>query len=190
MSSEPNVTQLLVAWGNDDRAAFDRLVPAVHQQLHRLASRYMAGERPGHVLQATALVHEAYLRLVDWKSVQWQNRAQFFGLAAQVMRQILVDAARTRKRAKRGGGGVHVALSDVAELTVGRDADLIALDDALSTLERLNPRHSRVVELRYFGGLTLQEVAHVLDVSEATVSRDWSLAQAWLYRELDRSGAS
>jgi RNA polymerase sigma factor (TIGR02999 family) len=190
MSSEPSVTQLLVAWGNGDRAAFDRLAPAVHQQLHRLASHYMARERPGQVLQTTALVNEAYLRLVDWKNVQWQSRAQFFGLAAQAMRHILVDAARTRKRAKRGGGGVHVSLSDVADATVGERADLVALDDALTTLEQLNPRHSRVVELRYFGGLSLKEVAHVLDVSVATVRRDWSLAQAWLYRELDRSGAS
>jgi RNA polymerase sigma factor (TIGR02999 family) len=190
MSSEPSVTQLLVAWGNGDRAAFDRLAPAVHQQLHRLASHYMAGERPGHVLQTTALVNEAYLRLVDWKNVQWQCRAQFFGLAAQAMRHILVDAARSRRRAKRGSGGVQVSLSDIAAVTVDKDADLIALDDALSTLERLNPRHSRVVELRYFSGLSLQEVAHVLDVSVATVRRDWSLARAWLYRELDRGGAS
>jgi RNA polymerase sigma-70 factor (ECF subfamily) len=190
MSAEPSVTQLLVAWGNGDRSAFDRLAPAVHQQLHRLASHYMAGELPGHVLQTTALVNEAYLRLVDWKSVQWQSRAHFFGVAAQAMRHILVDAARTRRRAKRGGGSLHASLSDVADVTLGKHADLIALDDALTTLERLNRRHSRVVELRYFGGLSVKEVAHVLNVSEATVQRDWSLAQAWLYRELDRSGVS
>jgi len=189
MSSEPNVTQLLVAWGNGDQAAFDRLAPAVHQHLHRLAARYMAGERPGHVLQTTALVNEAYVRLVDWKGVQWQNRAHFFGVAAQAMRHILVDAARTRRRAKRGGGELNVALSDVADLGVTKSADLVALDDALTTLATLNPRHSRVVELRFFGGLDLKEVAHVLNVSVGTVRRDWSLAQAWLYRELNRGGA-
>ena len=188
MSSEPNITQLLVAWGNGDQSAFDRLAPAVHQHLHRLAAHYMAGERPGHVLQTTALVNEAYVRLVDWKDVQWQNRAHFFGVAAQAMRHILVDAARTRRRAKRGGGELHVSLSDVADVRIAKSADLVALDDALTTLEGLNPRHSRVVELRFFGGLSLKEVAHVLDVSVGTVRRDWSLAQAWLYRELSRSG--
>ena len=188
MSSEPDITQLLVAWGNGDQTAFDRLAPAVHQHLHRLAARYMAGERPGHVLQTTALVNEAYVRLVDWKDVQWQSRAHFFGLAAQAMRHILVDAARTRRRAKRGGGDLQVSLSDVADVAIGKTADLVALDDALTTLEGLNPRHSRIVELRFFGGLSLKEVAHVLDVSVGTVRRDWSLAQAWLYRELNRSG--
>src|SRR5262245_50892519 len=186
MSSEPNITQLLVAWGNGDQAAFDRLAPAVHQHLHRLAARYMAGERPGHVLQTTALVNEAYVRLVDWKGVQWQNRAHFFGVAAQAMRHILVDAARSRRRAKRGGGELNVSLSDVSDFGVAKSADLVALDDALKTLERLNARHSRVVELRFFGGLSLKEVAHVLNVSVGTVRRDWSLAQAWLYRELTR----
>jgi RNA polymerase sigma-70 factor, ECF subfamily len=188
MSSEPDITQLLVAWGNGDQAAFDRLAPAVHQHLHQLAARYMAGERPGHVLQATALVNEAYIRLVDWKDVQWQNRAHFFGVAAQAMRHILVDAARTRRRAKRGGGELNVSLSDVADFGIAKSADLVALDDALTTLATLNPRHSRVVELRFFGGLSLKEVAHVLNVSVGTVRRDWSLAQAWLYRELTRGG--
>ncbi len=188
MSSEPNITQLLVAWGNGDQAALDRLAPAVYQHLHGLAAHYMAGERPGHVLQTTALVNEAYMRLVDWKDVQWQSRAHFFGLAAQAMRHILVDAARTRKRAKRGGGELHVSLSDAADVPIARSADLVALDDALTTLEGLNRRHSRVVELRFFGGLSLEEIAHVLDVSVGTVRRDWSLAQAWLYRQLNRSG--
>jgi RNA polymerase sigma factor (TIGR02999 family) len=186
MSSEPNITRWLVAWGNGDQAAFDRLAPAVHQHLHRLAAHYMAGERPGHVLQTTALVNEAYMRLVDWKHVEWQNRAHFFGLAAQAMRHVLVDAARTRDRAKRGGGEMHVSLSGVADLPISRTEDLVALDDALNTLERLNPRHSRIVELRFFGGLSFKEVAHVLNVSVATARRDWSLAQAWLYRELSR----
>jgi RNA polymerase sigma factor (TIGR02999 family) len=189
MSSEPNITQLLVAWGNGDQAAFDRLAPAVHQQLHRLAAGYMAGERPGHVLQTTALVNEAYMRLVDWKDVQWQSRAHFFGLAAQTMRHILVDAARMRRRAKRGGGELQVSLSDAADVAITKSADLVALDDALTTLEGLNPRHSRIVELRFFGGLSLKETAHVLNVSVGTVRRDWSLAQAWLYRELSRSAA-
>ena len=187
MSSEPNITQLLVAWSNGDQAAFDHLAPAVHQHLRRLASHYMAGERAGHVLQTTALVNEAYVRLVDWKDVQWQNRAHFFGLAAQAMRHILVDEARSRLRAKRGGGELHLSLSDVADVAIGRSADLVALDDALTTLEALNPRHSRVVELRFFAGLSLKEVAHVLNVSVGTVRRDWSLAQAWLYRELSRN---
>jgi RNA polymerase sigma-70 factor (ECF subfamily) len=186
MSSEPNITRLLVAWSNGDQSAFDHLAPAVHQQLRRLAAHYMAGEREGHVLQTTALVNEAYMRLVDWKDVRWQNRAHFFGLAAQAMRHILVDEARSRLRAKRGGGELHLSLSDVAEVAIDRSADLVALDDALTTLEELNPRHSRVVELRFFAGLDLKEVAHVLNVSVGTVRRDWSLAQAWLYRELSR----
>ena len=184
MTAEPDVTQLLLAWGNGDQAAFDRLAPEVHQQLRRLAARYMALERPGHVLQTTALVNEAYMRLVDWKDVHWQNRAHFFGLAAHAMRHILVDAARARRRAKRGGGEMQVSLSDVADVSIATSADVMALDDALKTLEKLNPRHSRVVELRFFGGLSLKEAAHVLNVSVGTVRRDWSFAQAWLYREL------
>ena len=186
MTTAPDVTQLLVAWSNGDHSAFDRLEPVIHHELHRLASRYMAAERPGHVLQTTALLNEAYMRLVDWKHVQWQNRAHFFGLAAQVMRRVLVDVARTSGRAKRGGGALHVSLTEAAEVSQARDADLLALDEALKELERLNARHSRVVELRFFGGLSLEEVAHVLDVSVGTVRRDWSLAQAWLFRELSR----
>lgn len=189
MTAGPDITQLLLAWGNGDQGAFDRLAPEVHQQLRRLAAHYMAQERPGHVLQTTALVNEAYMRLVDWKDVQWQNRAHFFGLAAQAMRHILVDAARARRRAKRGGGEMHVSLSDVADVSIASSGDLVALDDALKTLEKLNPRHSRVVELRFFGGLSLKEAAHVLNVSVGTVRRDWSFAQAWLYRELSRTGA-
>lgn len=188
--SEPDITQLLVAWSNGDRSAFDRLAPAVHDHLHRLATHYMADERPGHILQPTALVNEVYLRLVDWKSVQWQSRAHFFGLAARAMRHILVDEARARLRAKRGGRELHVSLSDAGDVAVSKSADLVALDDALTTLEGLNARHSRVVELRFFAGLGLDEVAHVLSVSVGTVRRDWSLAQAWLYRELSRSGVS
>jgi RNA polymerase sigma factor (TIGR02999 family) len=186
--SEPDITQLLVAWANGDSAAFDRLEPAVHQELHRLASRYMAGEQQGHVLQTTALLNEAYMRLVGWKDVQWQSRAHFFGLAAHVMRRILVDVARSSGRAKRGGATPHVSLSDVTDVPIARDADLLALDDALTALEQLNARHSRIIELRFFGGLNPEEVAHVLGVSERTVRRDWDLARAWLFRELDRTG--
>jgi RNA polymerase sigma factor (TIGR02999 family) len=178
---------LLVAWSGGDREALDMLTPLVEQELHHIAARYMAGERAPHVLQPTALVNEAFLRLVDWKTVRWQNRAHFFGVAAHLMRRILVDFARTRQRAKRGGGGMTVTLSDAdAVPSAPRDADLEALDDALQTLERLDPRQSRVVELRFFGGLSLEETAHVLDVSVGTVRRDWSLARAWLFRELDR----
>jgi RNA polymerase sigma factor (TIGR02999 family) len=147
----------------------------------------MAAERPGHILQATALVNEAYLRLIDWKDVQWQNRAHFFAVASQIMRRVLVDVARTRDREKRGGGQLHVSLSEAGDVAAGplaRGVDLLALDDALKSLEALSARQSRVVELRFFGGLSLEEAAHVLDVSVGTVRRDWSLAQAWLFREL------
>jgi RNA polymerase sigma factor (TIGR02999 family) len=187
MSAPSNVTQLLASWSSGDQAALDALTPLVHQELHRLAARHMAGERPGHILQPTALVNEAYLRLIDWKDVRWQNRAQFFAVAAQIMRRVLVDAARTRDRAKRGRGVLHVSLSEAADLPAGHlspSIDLVALDDALKTLEGLNARQSRVIELRFFGGLNLDEAAHVLDVSVGTVRRDWSLAQAWLFREL------
>ena len=187
MSAPSNVTQLLASWSSGDQAALDALTPLVHQELHRLAARHMAGERPGHILQPTALVNEAYLRLIDWKDVRWQNRAHFFAVAAQIMRRVLVDAARTRDRAKRGRGLLHVSLSEAADLPAGHlspSIDLVALDDALKTLEGLNARQSRVIELRFFGGLSLDEVAHVLDVSVGTVRRDWSLAQAWLFREL------
>jgi RNA polymerase sigma-70 factor, ECF subfamily len=189
MTAPTNVTQLLVSWSGGDQAALEALTPLVHQELHRLAARHMAGERPGHILQTTALVNEAYLRLVDWKDVRWQNRAHFFAVAAQIMRRVLVDVARTRDRAKRGGGQVHVSLSEAAGVpAAAQDVDFVALDDALKTLERLNARQSRVVELRFFGGLSLDEAAHVLKVSVGTVRRDWSLAQAWLFRELSGHG--
>jgi RNA polymerase sigma factor (TIGR02999 family) len=188
MSTPANLTQLLVSWGAGDQAALDALTPLVHDELHRVAARCMAGERPGHILQATALINEAYLRLIDWKDVQWQNRAHFFAVAAQIMRRVLVDLARTRDRAKRGQGQLHVSLSEATDVPAAQNSvDLVALDDALKTLEGLNARQSRVVELRFFGGLSLDEVAHVLDVSVGTVRRDWSLAQAWLFRELSRA---
>jgi RNA polymerase sigma factor (TIGR02999 family) len=190
MNAPTNVTQLLVSWGGGDPAALEALTPLVHQELRRIAARCMANERPGHILQATALVNEAYLRLIDWKDVQWQNRAHFFAVASQIMRRVLVDVARTRDREKRGRGQLHVSLSEAADVPAGplaQGVDLVALDDALQTLETLNARQSRVVELRFFGGLSLEEAAHVLDVSVGTVRRDWSLAQAWLFRELGGS---
>jgi RNA polymerase sigma factor (TIGR02999 family) len=182
----PDITQLLVAWGGGDVAAMEQLAPVIQQELHRVASRHLAAERRGHVLQTTALVNEAYLRLIDWKSVGWQNRAQFFGIASQMMRHILVDYARAQQREKRGGGAVHVSLSHAAGVKLDSSGDIAALDEALCVLESLAPRQARIVELRFFGGLSLEETAEVLEVSVATVRRDWSLARAWLYRELRR----
>jgi len=180
------ITQLLVAWGQGDREALETLAPLVQQELHRMAARYIAGERPGHVLQATALVNEAFLRLIDWKNVKWNDRAHFFGMAAQMMRRILVDFARARYREKRGGAAIQVSLSAAMNAPDESGVEIVALDDALKDLEHLDPRQSRVVELRFFGGLGLEETAEVLNVSVGTVRRDWSLAQAWLYRELSR----
>ena len=186
----PNITSLLVAWGHGDQDALDALAPLVQQELHRVAARQMAGERRGHILQPTALVNEVYVRLVDWHNVKWQNRAHFFGVAARIMRRILVDAARARGRAKRGGDALQVSLADVSDVAVPPTQDLVALDDALKTLETLDPRQSQVVELRFFGGLSLEEAAEALQVSVGTVRRDWSLAQAWLYRELGGTSQS
>src|SRR5574341_1401068 len=188
--STQEITQLLVAWNNGDAAALEQLTPLIHAELHRLAKRYMAGERQGHILQTTALVNEAFLRLIDWQNVEWQNRAHFFGLAAQIMRGILVDFARARRREKRGGGALLVSLSEAANIAQERNADLVALDDALQTLEKLDPRQARVVELRFFAGLSLEETAEALKVSVTTVRRDWSLAEAWLFRELNRKERS
>jgi len=184
--STHKVTQLLIAWNKGDASALDKLAPLVHAELHRMAKRYMAAERRGHTLQTTALVNEAYLRLIDWKNVEWQNRAHFFGLAAQIMRNILVDFARAHVREKRGGGALQVSLSQAETVYNEKSADLIALDDALQTLERLDARQARVVELRFFAGLNLEETAEALRVSVGTVRRDWSLAEAWLYRELNQ----
>jgi RNA polymerase sigma factor (TIGR02999 family) len=177
---------LLIAWSGGDLAAMEQLAPVLQRELHRVASHHLAGERRGHILQATALVNEAYLRLIDWKSVGWQNRAQFFAIASQMMRRILVDYARAQHREKRGGGAAHVSLSHAEGVALGSSDDLPSLDDALEMLESLAPRQARIVELRFFGGLSLEETAEVLDVSVATVRRDWSLARAWLYRELRR----
>ena len=186
----PNeITRLLVAWGDGDEAALEELTPLVYQQLHRLAHHYLRHEQPGHTLQTSALVNEAYLRLVDWKNVRWQSRAHFFGVSAQLMRRILVDFARSRRYQKRGGGVPALALEEAA-LISGERTDLVALDEALASLSQLDARQSRVVELRFFGGLTVEETAEVLKVSAATVRRDWSVARAWLRREMLQSVAS
>ncbi|HYT66733.1 MAG TPA: sigma-70 family RNA polymerase sigma factor [Vicinamibacterales bacterium] len=181
-----DVTRLLQAWRHGDTAALEQLTPIVYDELRRLAARYMRRERPGHTLQTSALINEAYLRLVDARGVQWQNRAHFFGVSAQVMRHILVDFARARQNLKRGGGAQPVSLDAVMVSVPERGTDLLALDEALERLAALSPRQSRVVELRYFGGLTEEEVAEVLSISPRTVRNDWGLARAWLYRELTR----
>ena len=186
-SSSPNITNLLVAWGKGDCQAFDRLMPQVQQELHRIADRYMAAERPGHDLQATALINGAYLRLVDWKNIQWADRAHFFGMAANMMRRVLVDHARRRDRAKRGGDAIQVSLVEAAHVATPEHADVLALDEALERLHELDPRKSRIVEMRFFGGLTLEETAEALDVSVATVRRDWTLARAFLFSELKKT---
>jgi RNA polymerase sigma-70 factor (ECF subfamily) len=180
------VTDLLVAWSEGDKAAYDRLVAVVYHELHRLAHRYMSAERSGHTLQTTALVDEAYMRLVDQK-VRWQNRSHFFAIAAQVMRRILVDYARQRHYAKRGGSAHKVELDEAMLMARERSSELIALDDALKRLAGFDERKSRVVELRFFGGLSVEEAADVLKVSVNTVKRDWSTARAWLYNEVIRT---
>jgi RNA polymerase sigma factor (TIGR02999 family) len=179
------ITELLLAWNAGDEQALDRLMPLVHDELHRLARRYMAGQRAGHPLQTTALVNEAYLRLVDSSRVRWQNRAHFFAVSAQLMRRILVDFARARQRIKRGGDAVPVTFDDALTISQEPNAALIALDDALRALAAVDERKSKVVELRFFGGLSVEETAEVLRVSSVTVMRDWAIAKAWLLRELD-----
>jgi len=185
-ASSPNVTQLLVAWGKGDRHAFDALMPEVRKELHRLAAHYMAEERQGHDLQPTALINEAYLRLVDWKNIQWADRAHFFAMAANMMRRVLVDHARNRDRVKRGGEAIQVSFIAAAEVPAPESADVLALDEVLRELEDIDPRKSRIVEMRFFGGLSQEETAEALNVSLATVRRDWSLARAWLSRELKK----
>jgi RNA polymerase sigma-70 factor (ECF subfamily) len=185
MSQE--ITQLLLAWTQGDRQALNRLMPLVHGELHRLAHRYMAGERPGHPLQTSALVNEAYLRLIDTSRVRWQNRAHFFAVSAQLMRRILVDVARGRAKLKRGGGAIQVSLDHAMGMSREPGPDVIALDDALTMLAAFDQRKSQVVELRFFGGLSVGETAEVLGVSAMTVMRDWALAKAWLLRKLEKS---
>jgi RNA polymerase sigma factor (TIGR02999 family) len=187
-SSPKEITQLLLAWSHGQQSALDQLIPLVHDELHRIAKRYMGRERPGQTMQTTALVDEAYLRLIDSSRVHWQNRAHFFAIAAQLMRRILVDFARSRHNLKRGGRAEQVSLDEALVISPERGADIVALDDALKALASLDARQSQVVELRFFGGLSINETAEVLKVSEGTVRRDWSLAKAWLHREL--SGAN
>jgi RNA polymerase sigma factor (TIGR02999 family) len=178
------VTQLLIDWSNGDQSAFDKLMPLIDQELRRLAHHYMNRERVGHTLQTTALVNEAFLKLVNRKNLQWQNRAHFFGLAAQVMRTILVDHARSHASAKRGGGARNLELDEALLVSQQKASEVVALDDALKQLALIDPRQSRIVELRFFGGLTVEEAAEVLHVSPVTIKREWSTARAWLYREL------
>jgi len=185
VSSPPgDVTRLLLAWTNGDRDALEDLVPVVYGELRRIAARYFNHERPDHTLQATALVHEAYFKLIDQDHARWQNRAQFFGVAAQLMRRILVDHARTHLAAKRGGGLTPITLVDVAGASSSRGLDVIALDDALTRLASLYPEQGRLVELRYFGGLTIEETGEAMGISPATVKRQWTVARAWLLRDM------
>src|SRR4030095_6784828 len=182
--SSQEITQLLLAWSDGEQAPLEKLTPLVYAELRRLAKGYMFGERPGHTLQTTALINEAYMRLIDWKNVRWQGRAHFFGVAAQVMRRILVDFARARHYAKRGGAAQQVSLDEAVTIHEDRSAELIALDEALKSLAEIDPRKSQVVELRFFGGLNAKETAEALKVSQRTVEREWNLVRAWLYREL------
>jgi RNA polymerase sigma-70 factor (ECF subfamily) len=184
--SKPNVTELLLEWQQGDREALDRLTPLVYDELRRIAHRYVQRERQGQTLETTALVNEAYLRLVNQQKVDWQNRAHFFAVTAQVMRHILIDHARKRRYMKHGGEAHLVSLDEAALMTKVRAAELISLDEALDELARLDPRKSRVVELRYFGGLSLEETADVLEISLMTVRRDWRAAKAWLYKAVKK----
>ena len=184
MSSPPEITGLLVDWSNGDQSALEKLLPLVERELHRLAHSYMRRENPDHTLQTSALVNEAYLKLVDQKKTHWQNRAHFFGIAAQIMRRILMNYARDQHRAKRGGKTVQVSLSEVAVMSKEKSQELIALDEALKRLADVDERKSQVVELRYFGGLSVEETAEVLRISPVTVMRDWKYARAWLARSI------
>jgi RNA polymerase sigma factor (TIGR02999 family) len=189
-SSSSQVTELLVRWRGGDREALDSLLPIVYDELRRIARHYLQGERPSHTLQSTALVNEAYVRMVAQDFPQWQNRAHFFAVAAQLMRQILVDHARSHRASKRGGNVFKVALDEAEEQPLATDLDIVALDDALKNLAEMDPQQSKVVELKFFAGLSIEDTAEVLGVSSSTVKRDWITARAWLYRELDRSSAT
>lgn len=182
------VSQLLKKWSNGDEAALDKVMPIVYQELRRLAHHYMRKERPGHTLQTTALVNEAYMRLAKYKKMRWQSRAHFFAVAAQVMRRILVDQARSKNFAKRGDGAEKISLDETAVVSAGRSAEVIAVDDALTELESWDPRKGRIVELRFFGGLNIEETAEVLKVSPTTVQREWRSAKAWLYKAIREGG--
>ena len=191
MNANPgDVTRLLLAWSDGDSKALDGLLPVVYQELRQIAARYLNRERVGHVLQPTALVHEAYLKLVDQDRVRWQNRAQFFGVAAQLMRRVLVDHARMQLADKRGGGATMLPLNDAAGSLQPPSVDVIAVDRALTRLASIYPEQGRLVELRYFGGLTIEETSEVLGLSPATVKRQWTVARAWLYRDLNEGAGS
>lgn len=184
MTAASKITDLLVCWGNGDHAALEQLMPLVERELHRLAHRYMRRENAGHTLQTTALINETFLRLVDQNRVRWQNRAHFYGIAAKIMRRVLLNYARDRGRDKRGGGAYKLSLSAAEVMSDEDSVELLALNEALERLAEVDERKSQVVELRYFGGLSVQETAEVLKVSTATVARDWELARAWLAREI------
>ena len=183
------VTELLIRWRGGDKAALDSLMPLVYTELRRIANHYLQGERSDHTLQSTALVHEAYVRMTQQSLPQWQNRAHFFAVAAQLMRQILVDHARSHRASKRGGDVYKLTLEEAEEQPKVLDVDLVALDEALKSLAIMDAQQSRVVELKFFGGLSLEDTAEVMGVSASTVKRDWTTARAWLFRELNRSGA-
>jgi RNA polymerase sigma factor (TIGR02999 family) len=188
MAALPNeVTQLLINWSQGDQSALDELIPLVHAELRRLARHYLARENPGHTLQTSALINEAYIRLIDQQDMPWQNRAHFFGVAAQVMRHILIDHSRRYCSAKRGGGARKIALDEVMLVNDKRAEELVALDDALKTLATLDPRKSQIIELRFFGGMSIEETAEVLKVSPITVTREWRAAKAWLRREMNKT---
>lgn len=189
-SQANDLTRLLLDWRDGDKAALDKLMPVVYQELRRMASYYMRRERAGHTLQTSALVNEAYLRLIDYKRMSWQNRAHFFAVAAQAMRRILVEHARARRVEKRGGGAQKVSLDEAALVSATQAAELVALDEALASLEELDARKARIVELRYIGGLSVEEAAEVLAISPATVQREWRAAKAWLYRMMNEGGAN
>jgi len=184
VSGSQQITHLLLAWGQGDHTALEALMPLVYDELRKVAARHLRGQRQGHTLQTTALVNEAYLRLIDASQVQWQNRAHFFAVAAHLMRRILVDFARTRNYQKRGGGAQPVSLDEAMIVAPERGADLLALDEALTRLQALNARQAQVVELRYFGGLSEDETSEALEISVRTVRRDWNFARVWLHREL------
>ena len=187
MPSAENVTKMLRDWRNGDQEALEQLIPVVYDELHRQAARYLRREHPGHTLQTTALIHEAYLRLIKQQNIEWQNRAHFYAIAARLMRQILVDHARRRQATKRGGSDIKVPLEEAMVISPGENVDLVALDEALTRLAAIDPQQSRIVELRYFSGLSVEETAEVLGVSSRTVNRDWNVAKAWLRQQISES---
>lgn len=189
MSASEEITRLLQSWSDGDEQALEKVTPVLYKELHRMAHRYMRQERAGHTLQTTALINEAYLRLIGWKNVHWRNRAHFFGVSAQLMRKILVDFARSRNYAKRGAGAQVVTFEDGPDLSRDRARDILALDEALQRLSTIDPRKSRIVELRFFGGLNLEETAEVVKVSSRTIRREWELAKVWLARAMSAETA-